>query len=93
MRFCLVCDSEFEPSIHVQVYCSAHCREIATKQKIIEGRYRKRLRSKPRLCAGGCGTMLSIYNDSNMCDSCSINRRQYRAFLQELKQRHEKETN
>ncbi len=88
-KHCLWCDKEFETVQKNKIYCSAECRELATREKITQ-RYilakRKKRIDKIRLCAGGCGTMLSIYNDSRLCTNCLVNHRKYNAFLKELRE-------
>lgn len=58
-----------------QIYCSAECRDLATKEKIAE-RYlhskRQKRKGKIRVCKA-CSSPLSIYNDDLICSSCSIN--------------------
>ena len=88
MSFCIWCDKEFSPSSTKQIYCSPECRQEASKEKILE-RYqiekrRKRV-GKEKKCAGGCGTYLSVYNDSQMCDNCLVNKRKFNNFIKELK--------
>jgi hypothetical protein len=62
-------------SVSYQIYCSAECRDLATKEKIAE-RYlhskRQKRRGKTRLCKS-CSSSLSIYNDDPVCSSCAIN--------------------
>ena len=72
MKFCQWCDNQFEPNVSYQIYCSAECRELATREKITE-RYEKAKRSnrKPRKCKS-CGTTLSIYNDEQICNNCEV---------------------
>ena len=88
MTFCAWCDKEFEKKSTKQIYCSTECRQEASKQKILE-RYhiekRKKRKGKIRLCAGGCGVLLSIYNDSGICSNCSINKKKINSFIKELK--------
>jgi hypothetical protein len=88
MKTCSWCLSEFEAKVSYQIYCSVECRELATKEKIAE-RYRSSIRrsrsTKERRCSGGCGTLLSIYNNKKFCDSCMINNKQVDKMLKELK--------
>lgn len=88
MKICGWCSEEFDPNVTYQIYCSPACRELATKQKVNE-RYqqkrRKKLSQKERRCLNGCGTLLSIYNDSGYCGSCIINKKQVSNALKELK--------
>lgn len=88
MKNCAWCSKEFHSSISYQIYCSASCREQATKEKIV-GKYntakiKKRI-GKERKCAGGCGTFLSIYNNNGFCNVCMINKRKVDKILKELK--------
>ena len=88
MKVCAWCTLEFNPAVSYQVYCSKQCRDLATKEKITE-RYqtnkRKKLSSKSRKCAGGCETILSIYNEKNFCTSCMVNNKKVEKMLRELK--------
>jgi hypothetical protein len=85
---CEWCDNTFKPNVSYQVYCSPECRTAATKIKIAE-RYvfnqRKKRQFNPKYCVGGCGTKLSIYNDSQFCDNCSINQKEVNKTLKEIK--------
>lgn len=76
MKVCEWCSDEFKPAVKFQIYCSSECREASTKEKIIR-RYQinkvKQRKGKERLCAGGCGIMISIYNDEKFCSACKIN--------------------
>ena len=75
MKNCKCCDNQFESTVSYQIYCSSHCRDIATKEKIAT-RYlqskRQKRKGKTRLCKS-CSTPLSIYNDNLLCSSCSVN--------------------
>ena len=65
---------EFEPKTHNQKYCSDECCRIATNQKLKEAYYEKkaRLAGKERFCKNkGCKVLLSMYNESNICDKCA----------------------
>jgi len=88
MSFCSWCDKEFYQNSSKQIYCSVECRKKSSKQKITE-RYeiekvKKRL-GKEKKCAGGCGTYLSIYNNSKMCDNCLVNKNKFNNFIKDLK--------
>jgi len=88
MKPCFWCGNEFENSVSYQIYCSKECRELSTKEKISE-RYsinrRKNRVGKKRKCSGGCGTQISIYNDSGFCNICMVNKRKVDKMLKELK--------
>lgn len=88
MKICDWCSNEFQPNVSYQIYCSSECRELATKEKV-NNRYqmkrRQKLSQKTRRCQGGCGTLLSMYNDSGYCSTCIINTKQVDKALKELK--------
>ena len=89
MTFCAWCDDEFEATSFRQMYCSVDCRVAASKEKIIIRQTlnkRKNRMNKRRLCAGGCGTPLSIYNDSGICDNCIIHKRKMAQFIKDVKE-------
>jgi hypothetical protein len=75
VKNCKYCDKTFRHSVSYQIYCSAECRDLATKEKIAE-RYlhskRQKRRGKTRLCRS-CSSPLSIYNDDAICSSCAVN--------------------
>ena len=88
MRLCNKCDNYFQPKVTYQIYCSEECREIATKEKIAE-RYqitrRQKRVGKKRICLGGCGQQLSIYNDSGFCSNCNVNKKSVDKMMKQLK--------
>jgi len=88
MYFCAWCDKQFDKKSQKQIYCDSECRHQASKQKILE-RYhiekRKKRKSRVRLCAGNCGTQLSVYNDSGMCSKCNVDKKKINTFIKELK--------
>lgn len=88
MKSCERCDAKFKPKVSYQIYCSNACREAATKDKIAE-RYQVKRRQKRigriRLCQGGCGTKLSIYNDSGFCANCNVSKKALDKMIKELK--------
>lgn len=71
-----------------QIYCSAECREDATKEKILErhkaARAKKR-NSKVRTCAGKCGQKLSIYNDYNYCENCFLDNKEINKKIRQIR--------
>lgn len=85
MKYCQWCDNSFTSNISYQIYCSAECRNEATRQKIID-RYqeKKRANRKPRKCKM-CGTILSMYNDNALCSNCDVNPSDVNKALRELK--------
>lgn len=88
MKLCSRCDNRFEPKVSYQIYCSLECRDLATKDKIQEryqiARRQKRI-GKDRRCLGGCGTSLSIYNDSGFCANCNVSKKAVDKMLKQLK--------
>lgn len=88
MKRCEHCSKTFKPNVSYQIYCSEVCREEATKQKIAERyqvlRTQKRI-GKKRICLGGCGQQLSIYNDSGFCANCNIHQKALEKMLKQLK--------
>ena len=68
------CDNEFTPKTHNQKYCSDECCRIATNEKLKQAYYDKkaRLAGKQRICKTKvCTSILSRYNESNICDKCT----------------------
>ena len=88
MKLCERCDAPFESKVSYQIYCGDVCREKATKIKIAERyqitRRQKRI-GKERLCVGGFGKQLSIYNDSSFCPNCNINKKEVDKMLKQIK--------
>jgi NADH:ubiquinone oxidoreductase subunit E len=70
-----------------QKYCSSECREAATKEKVnaqYQIKRRKKLSLERRRCAGECGTVLSVYNNSKYCSTC-FNKKKIEKAMKELK--------
>lgn len=89
MKQCEWCDKPFKSNVSYQIYCSVECRKLATKEKIVERHKilrRKKRKSKQRLCAGGCGVTLSVYNDENLCDACHISQKVWNKKIKEIKE-------
>jgi hypothetical protein len=88
VKSCEWCNNVFKPSVSYQIYCSTNCRDEATKEKIIE-RHRflkvQNRSKKTRMCSGGCGTKLSIYNDETLCNQCNVNIKEVNLKLREIK--------
>jgi hypothetical protein len=88
MKICEWCSKDFTPKVTYQIYCSAECRESATKEKISSKQQITRAKnrsSKKRKCAGGCDTIISIYNNNGFCGNCMVNKRKVDQMLRELK--------
>jgi hypothetical protein len=88
-KFCQQCDIQFSSNNKNQIYCSAECRGIATKQKIMQ-RYKVSKAAsrvgKQRKCAGGCGTIISIYNDVGFCNICMLSKRKLDQTLKDIRE-------
>jgi len=87
MKHCQWCDTQFNPNVSYQIYCSSECRDLATREKIAERYARNRLLKasrKNRKCKN-CGATLSIYNDEQTCAGCDINPSEVIKTLKELK--------
>lgn len=86
-KHCQWCDHSFETDISYQIYCSAECREAATREKIA-ARYNQTRRSrrigKDRPCLS-CSKQLSIYNDGDLCDNCLANPRDIKGALKDIR--------
>ena len=88
MKQCEWCNKPFKPAVSYQIYCGADCRDEATKEKIADRhKEMKRMKrsSKERVCSAGCGTVLSVYNDDNLCGSCFVNVRELNKKLKQVK--------
>jgi hypothetical protein len=88
VKSCNRCDNKFDPKVSYQIYCSEICREEATKEKIAERymvvRRQKRI-GKKRMCHGGCGVKLSIYNDDGFCANCNVSKKAVDKTLKQIK--------
>jgi hypothetical protein len=86
-KHCQWCDHTFTSNISYQVYCSPECREEATKEKIAaryaQTRVSRRI-GKKRLCKN-CGANLSIYNNDTICSTCTVNPKDVKSVLKDLK--------
>lgn len=67
------CGQLFEAKTHNQRYCSDECCRMATNARLMKQYYEKKARRQGhiRVCASGCGTRLSRYNDGDECQSCA----------------------
>jgi len=88
VKQCSWCNSQFKPNVSYQVYCSVLCREGATKEKIFS-RYnsvkRQKRKLNPKKCSGGCGIVLSMYNDDSLCNVCQVNNKEVEKTLKKIK--------
>jgi uncharacterized Zn ribbon protein len=87
MKPCSKCNSQFKPKVSYQIYCSAECREEATREKIAD-RYqitkRSKRSAKGRTCKS-CKSRLSIYNDTIFCDNCTVDATDVNRALREIR--------
>jgi hypothetical protein len=87
MKHCQWCDEAFKSNVSYQIYCSAECREAATREKIAE-RYQlsriSRRAGKVRKCKT-CDQSLSMYNDDPICSKCLINPTDISSVLKDIK--------
>ena len=87
-KICQLCEDEFISNNTNQVYCSVECRVTSTKQRVTSryqsSRFKKRV-GKERRCAGGCNTLLSIYNNAGFCDLCLVNNKKVDRLLKDIK--------
>lgn len=83
---CAWCLELFEPTTVSQIYHSAECRQQATRQRIAEQyKIRRRVKKKIKYCSNGCGTKLSIYNESSYCTICMANKKEFKNLIREIK--------
>lgn len=88
MKSCDRCEAKFSPKVSYQIYCSDVCRSKSTKEKIAEryARTRRQKRiGKKRMCLGGCGVKLSIYNDDGFCSNCNVSKKAVDKMLKQVK--------
>ena len=87
-KTCRWCNETFFSKNKNQIYCFKECRVNATKEKIIQ-RYNvskaKNRIGKERRCAGGCNTLISIYNNQGFCNSCLVNNKKVDKFIKDLR--------
>lgn len=67
------CEEVFLPATHNQKYHNSECCRLATNAKIMQRYYanKARLAGTSRHCSS-CDSKLSRYNDSDICNSCSL---------------------
>lgn len=87
IKHCEWCDNKFTQKVKYQIYCSPECRQEATKEKIaqryIQERAKKRALVK-RFCKS-CNSLLSMYNESQLCEQCDINPKDVSKALKDIK--------
>jgi hypothetical protein len=86
-KHCEWCDNKFTQKVKYQIYCSADCRQLATKEKIaqryIQERAKKRSLIK-RFCKS-CGHLLSMYNETQLCELCDVNPKDVSKALKDIR--------
>lgn len=71
------CEQLFEPQVHNAIYCSVDCRKVVTNKNVLDRYYEKKERraNKKRICKNeGCSTILSMYNEEPICETCKTER-------------------
>lgn len=71
------CMKEFEPQVHNAIYCSIDCRKVVTNKNVLDRYYEKKERkaNKKRICKNkNCTTILSTYNNEDICELCKTER-------------------
>ena len=87
-KICRWCNEAFFSKNKNQIYCSKECRVDATKEKIVQRYNVSKAKSrvgKERRCAGGCNTLISIYNNQGFCNSCLVNNKKVDKFIKDLR--------
>ena len=87
-KICQWCENDFKSPSPNQIYCSTECRLESTKQKVTQRYQQVKIKNrigKERRCAGGCNTLLSVYNDDTFCNSCLVNNKKVDKFLKDVK--------
>jgi hypothetical protein len=71
------CLKVYEPNVHNSIYCNIECRKIVTNKNVLNRYYEKKERKadKTRICkTKSCQTILSSYNEENICEACKTER-------------------
>lgn len=86
-KHCEWCDHPFETQLSYQIYCSAECRLLATKEKTAEKYLREKIRKRAgkRNCRN-CGKSLSMYTEELICQSCEIDPKEVKDVLKEIRE-------
>lgn len=69
------CEKLFEAKVHNAVYCSPECRAVVTNKKVLDKYYanKERKKNKKRQCeTPSCKTILSSYNEEDICGPCGV---------------------
>lgn len=87
IQYCRWCDKDFKASSKHQIYCSLECRQLATKEKVIQRAQKQKLKrrmNKKRFC-NSCGVEISIYNEYATCNNCYIDKKKVDKFLKDMR--------
>lgn len=70
------CKQEFLAKVYNTIYCSTECRKVVTNKKLLDNYYRKKEnKTKKRVCqTDRCSTILSSYNEEDICEQCKSER-------------------
>lgn len=70
------CGKQFIAKVYNTIYCSPDCRKVVTNKKLLDNYYRKKEnKTKKRVCkTKDCKTVLSKYNDEEICEQCKNER-------------------
>lgn len=70
------CEQTFVAKVYNTIYCSPECRKKVTNQKLLDNYHRKKEnRNKKRVCkTKDCNTILSRYNEEDICEMCKHER-------------------
>jgi hypothetical protein len=87
IKHCEWCDNKFTQKVKYQIYCSADCRQLATKEKIAQRYIQERTKRRSlikRFCKS-CGHLLSMYNETQLCESCDVNPKDVSKALKDIR--------
>lgn len=75
------CNKLFLAKVYNTIYCSTDCRKLVTNKRLLDNYYKKKeIKKKKRLCkTKDCTTVLSTYNQEDICEACKVER-----FIQRL---------
>lgn len=70
------CGKKFVAKVYNTIYCSTDCRKIITNKKLLDNYYKKKEnKNKKRVCeTENCSTVLSRYNEEDICEQCKTER-------------------
>lgn len=71
-----ICKKEFTAKVYNTIYCSPECRKVVTNKKLLENYYKKKEnKTRKRVCVTKkCSTVLSTYNQEDICEQCKNER-------------------